>query len=117
VTVAKALAVIRRVGVVESSGVSLKLEFPKRERASLQPAIDALRRGKAEALTLLMAESQPSAAGAAISWYESKARMLNQLFAEQGVAGQPGRITAATVRHGERACHTRMAETPRQRGR
>jgi hypothetical protein len=27
--------------------------------------------------------------------------MLNRLFREQGVTGQPGRITAATVRHGE----------------
>jgi hypothetical protein len=27
---------------------------------------------------------------------------LNRLFQEQGVTGQPGRITAETVRHGER---------------
>jgi hypothetical protein len=35
------------------------------------------------------------------SWAEWKAHMLNQLFKEQGLTGQEGRITAATVRHGE----------------
>jgi hypothetical protein len=34
------------------------------------------------------------------SWAEWKAAMLNRLFLEQGVIGKPGRITAATVRHG-----------------
>jgi hypothetical protein len=33
---------------------------------------------------------------------EWKAAALNRLFQEQGVTGRPGRITAATVRHGER---------------
>jgi len=37
----------------------------------------------------------------AISWPEWKAAALNRLFQEQGVTGQPGRITAATIRHGE----------------
>jgi hypothetical protein len=37
-----------------------------------------------------------------ISWAEWKATALNRLFQEQGVIGQPGRITAATIRHGER---------------
>jgi hypothetical protein len=36
------------------------------------------------------------------TWAEWKAAMLNRLFQEQGVTGQPGRITAATVRDGER---------------
>ena len=36
-----------------------------------------------------------------ISWAEWKAVALNRLFQEQGVTGKPGRITAATVRHGE----------------
>lgn len=35
-------------------------------------------------------------------WAEWKAATLNRLFLEQGVLGQPGKITAATVRHGER---------------
>jgi hypothetical protein len=51
--VAEALEVIRRVGVVESSEGKLKLKFPERERTALQPAIDALRSGKTEALALL----------------------------------------------------------------
>ena len=37
------------------------------------------------------------------SWAEWQAARLNRLFLEQGVIGRPGRITAATVRHGERA--------------
>ena len=37
-----------------------------------------------------------------MDWCEWKARMLNCLFQEQGVTGQPGRITAATVEHGEK---------------
>ena len=35
-------------------------------------------------------------------WAEWKAAALNRLFQEQGVTGKPGRITAATIRHGER---------------
>ena len=37
-----------------------------------------------------------------VPWAQWKAAMLNRLFLEQGTSGQPGRITAATVRHGER---------------
>jgi hypothetical protein len=36
------------------------------------------------------------------AWAEWKAAALNRLFQEQGATGKPGRITAATVRHGER---------------
>jgi hypothetical protein len=36
-----------------------------------------------------------------ISWYEWKARELNRLFQNQGLTGQPGRITAETVRRGQ----------------
>ena len=36
-----------------------------------------------------------------ILWTEWKAGALNRLFEKQGTSGQPGRITAATVRHGE----------------
>jgi len=42
----------------------------------------------------------PDAAG--IPWAEWKAAALNRLFQEHGTSGQPGRITAETVRHGER---------------
>ncbi|HJT89213.1 MAG TPA: hypothetical protein VJ732_15200 [Bryobacteraceae bacterium] len=40
---------------------------------------------------------------AADSWAEWKAAALNRLFQQHGVTGRPGRITAATVRHGELA--------------
>jgi hypothetical protein len=36
-----------------------------------------------------------------LDWCEWKAAALNRLFQEQGATGQPGRITGATVRHGE----------------
>jgi hypothetical protein len=36
-----------------------------------------------------------------ISWADWKAAALNRLFQQQGVTGEPGNITAATVRHGE----------------
>ncbi len=35
-----------------------------------------------------------------MSWTEWKAAMLNRLFLEQGTSGEPGRITAETIRHG-----------------
>jgi len=35
-----------------------------------------------------------------MSWSEWKAAVLNRLFLEQGTAGQAGRITAETIRHG-----------------
>jgi hypothetical protein len=35
------------------------------------------------------------------TWAEWKAAALNRLFQEQGVTGQSGQITAATIRHGE----------------
>jgi len=38
-----------------------------------------------------------------VSWAEWKAAALNRLFLEQGRTGQPGGITAETVRHGERS--------------
>jgi hypothetical protein len=38
----------------------------------------------------------------AITSSEWKASSLNRLFQEQGVTGQPGWITPATVRHGEK---------------
>ena len=41
-----------------------------------------------------------------MSWAEWKAGALNQLFLELGNTGQPGRITAHTIRHGEQAWMT-----------
>jgi len=37
-----------------------------------------------------------------IPWAEWKAAALNRFFQERGITGKPGRITAATARHGER---------------
>jgi hypothetical protein len=39
---------------------------------------------------------------AAMAWAEWKAASLNRLVQKQGTTGEPGHITAATVRHGER---------------
>ncbi len=38
-----------------------------------------------------------------VSWSEWRADMVNRMFAELEATGQPGRITAETVRHGEAA--------------
>lgn len=38
-----------------------------------------------------------------ISWYEWKARMLNEIFETQGVTGKPSNITADNVRRWEEA--------------
>ena len=95
--VAEALERIRRVGAVECDKNNLRLRFPKGEHVALQSAIDTLRSGKAEALALL--QSDPPG----VPWAEWKAAALNSLFQEQGVTGQPGRITAATIQHGERS--------------
>jgi hypothetical protein len=37
-----------------------------------------------------------------MSWADWQAANLNRLFVEQGLTGQPGRITGDTVRHGQR---------------
>ena len=42
-----------------------------------------------------------------MSWSDWKAAALNRLFLEQGIGGQPGRITAETVRHGQQAPATK----------
>jgi hypothetical protein len=36
-----------------------------------------------------------------VSWEQWRAASLNRLFLERGAMGRPGRITAATIRHGE----------------
>ena len=46
-----------------------------------------------------------------MDWYEWKVRALNRLFQEQGVTGQPGRITAETVRRGEQARRVKQWRT------
>lgn len=45
-------------------------------------------------------ENEPDLAISGVEWAEWKAAALNRLFQELGITGQPGRITAATVRNG-----------------
>lgn len=47
------------------------------------------------------------------SWDEWQATTLNRLFLQQGVRGEPGRITAATVRHG-RLQEARASDQPHE---
>lgn len=47
-------------------------------------------------------EPEDARSEVSLSWVEWKAQNLNRLFQGQGLTGQPGRITAETVRHGER---------------
>lgn len=124
-TVTEALEMVKRVGAVEVNGEKLKLIFPEKERATLEPAIHTLRRCKAEALALLAALPPPAEWPYSLSelaaelaqrsgdsesarrevwhsWADFKAATLNRLFQELGTSGKPGRITAVTVRHGER---------------
>jgi hypothetical protein len=65
VTVAEALSAIRRVGTVDNYAGKLGLRFPETAAFELQPAVDTLRAGKAEALALLSdpAPSPPTAKG------------------------------------------------------
>jgi len=53
-----------------------------------------------------VAVDSPTATELVMSWAEWKAAALNQLFLELGRTGQPGRITADTIRHGEKAWMT-----------
>jgi hypothetical protein len=103
VTVAEAIRDVQRVGAVQASAASLRIKFPASMCVALQPAIDALRDGKAEALKLLTASIKDT-----IPWADWKAAELNRLFQEQGTSGQRGRITAATVLHGARGRKTNL---------
>jgi hypothetical protein len=81
-TVATYVEIARQVlAALEVSGIS--------EDESAKPAETAVQDPDAEAPTFS-------------SWPQWKAWTLNQLFAEQGLAGEPGRITSAAVHHGER---------------
>ncbi len=105
-TVLEALEAVRRVGRVECDAGKLRLKFPKSAVLGLQTAIEVLRTGRTAALALL-SEDGPRATGGlsdvefGIPSAEWQARALNRLFQEQGSGGQPGKITAETIRHGE----------------
>jgi len=46
-----------------------------------------------------------------VGWHRWKAAAVNRLFEAQGVTGQPGRITAETIKHGEKKETHRRAES------
>jgi hypothetical protein len=127
-TLPEALDAVQSIGSVRIENGKLKLRFPEPERARLEPAIEVLRRNRDAALVALTAaesgtvppaEAWPESLAALaheraadtgdheaareevwMCWCEWKARALNRLFQEQGVIGEPGRITTETVRHG-----------------
>jgi hypothetical protein len=129
-TVQEAIDEVQRVGTIQAEKGKLKLRFPEPERVRLGRAIEILRCNRESALRALKTESNPAEVPPAVEWSPSlsalavevwqasgdpaaarllwvdwcewKAAALNRLFLEQGVTKQPGRITAATVRHGER---------------
>ena len=129
-TLHEAIQEVRKVGTIRAENGKLKLRFPEPERTRLGPAIETLRHNRETALNVLsrtdsdhatipptvqwpdslselaaevgQRSGDPEAARQEVwmDWYEWKARTLNRLFHEQGSTGQPGRITAETVRHG-----------------
>jgi hypothetical protein len=121
----EALKAARAAGVdITLDGEDLVLQAPAPPPALV---LDALSRNKAEIVALLrlgndrrtgedwqafdheQADVRLSGIPAetkGISWAEWKAATLNRLFQEQGIAREPGRISTATVLHGER----RMSE-------
>jgi hypothetical protein len=58
-TVPEALALIREVGGVEIRGGNLRVKFPEKDRARLQPALDTLRGCKDEVLAMVAAAASP----------------------------------------------------------
>jgi len=66
-------------------------QSPRRVRNGEEPPTTDAQRGPK------MADSRESSSKSPEEW---KAAELNKLFAEQGLTGKPGRLTAETVRHG-----------------
>jgi hypothetical protein len=89
--------IVRRLGAHRGevwTGAELELVCPIQDQAT-RDEMEAFKRQSDGCLS-------PSTAGKGVSAAEWQAQMLNQFFKEQGVTREPGRITAATVRHGER---------------
>jgi hypothetical protein len=126
-TLHEAIGEVRRVGSIRAENGKLKLRFPEAERERLGVAIEALRQNRDAALEALTSgessatipaletwpeslrdlaeergqqtgDSETAREGVWISWCKWKARALNRLFLEHGLTGEPGRITAETVR-------------------
>ena len=94
----EALSAARAAGVgIAVDGEDLVL------RASAPPPVtmlNALSLRKEDIISLLRS-GEDGQTNDGSSWAELKALGLNRLFQEQGRTGEPGRIAAATVRHGE----------------
>jgi hypothetical protein len=94
---------------VHLDGGKLTASAPKGQLTA--EVVAGLREHKAEVIgflarfggtgTIQMGASSDYLGEHGVSWAEWKARALNRLFKEQGATGRPGRITAATVAHGE----------------
>ena len=131
-TVHDAIHEVQKVGSIRAENGKLKLRFPEPERERLESVIETLRQNRETVLqTLSTVEADSSSIPPVADWPQSfselaaevgqrsgapeaarrevwsnwcqwKAVALNRLFQEQGTSGQPGRITAATVEHGEK---------------
>lgn len=101
-TIVEAVTAVREFGSIEAEGRRLKLRVARGAMSKLAPAIEVLRVQKSAVLAMLgSVEQDEHESPRPTPWAEWKATELNRLFHEQGVAGQPGRITASTVEHGE----------------
>ena len=121
----RAIETIKAAGRVRVDGADLIVRFPREHGPEIEAALNTLREHKWEAIRLLVevpsAEEWPESLRELaeeisadsndpetarrevwLSWYEWKAQRLNELFRSQGKTGEPGRINAATIRHGER---------------
>ncbi len=94
-------AIARKLKIGTATAIRLCNSVPKTSQ-NPEVALDKV--------TRLATCSDGPALEVGIPWEEWQARTLNRLFQEQGVTGQPGRITAATVRHGDRVRRDRPAE-------
>lgn len=114
------MSAVEALREARAAGVGIVLDGADLLLRSSEPppaaVIEALSRYKADIVALLQTaglnEQLQGAAwhtsgttalaeAARVSWAEWKAAMLNRLFQEQGIIGQPGRITSPTIRHGE----------------
>lgn len=120
-TLNDAIAEIEQAGTLHITEGRLKLSLPEAARERLGPAIEVLRsnreaaldaiqnRGLVSSMPTLDSDEHPGSLDhKPISYAEWKAAELNRLFQEQGLTGQPGRITPETVRHGLEAHQRRL---------
>jgi hypothetical protein len=70
-----------------------------------KPGSDGFVGSTSEETAVIKAQPQVDSVAAetaiSVSWAEWKAASLNRLFRDQGLTGRAGKLTAATMRHGE----------------